>query len=195
MENTAAELTQLLVQYGRGEKAALERLLPAVYSELRKLAQSYLRRENPGHTLQATALVHEAYFKLIDQRDVQWQNRAHFFGVAAQVMRRILIDHARAKHAGKRGGTQAKLSFDEALHWADDDENSQNLLALEDALNKLTELDPRQGKVVELRYFGGLSIEETAEVLQTSPATVKRDWTMAKAWLYRELGNDDSSNA
>lgn len=168
----------------------MEQLLPAVYKELRRLAESYMRREYPGHTLQPTALVHEAYFKLIDQNSVKWQNRAHFFGVAAQLMRRILIDHARAKQAAKRGGSQAKVSFDEGLHWAETDEQSADLLALDAAMEKLAKIDERQAKVVELRYFGGLSVEETAEALQTSPATVKRDWAVAKAWLYRELSSE-----
>jgi RNA polymerase sigma factor (TIGR02999 family) len=181
-------LTQLLIDYSDGKPAALESLLPQVYGELKKLAGHYLRREVAGHTLQPTALVHEAYFKLIDQREVRWKNRAHFFGVAAQLMRRILIDHARLKKAAKRGGSQAKVSFDEGLHWGG--EEAPDLLALDNALERLSQMDERQGRVVELRYFGGLSIEETAEVLNTSPATVKRDWITAKAWLYRELSQD-----
>lgn len=197
MESTSevSPLTQLLIQYGEGSPQAMEKLLPAVYQELKKLAASYMRKEFPGHTLAATALVHEAYFKLVDQKSVKWQNRAHFFGVAAQVMRRLLIDHARAKHAAKRGGSQAKVSFDEGLHWADTEEQSQELLSLDRALEKLTEIDARQGRVVELRYFGGLSIEETAEVMETSPATVKRDWALAKAWLMRELSNESAADA
>ena len=191
MEQTQ-NLTQLLISYSDGDKAAMERLLPEVYRELRKLAESYMRRETTGHTLQPTALVHEAYFKLIDQKEVKWQNRAHFFGVAAQLMRRILIDHARQKHAAKRGGADAKVSFDEGLHWAPNDDTGPDLLALDVALEKLGKLDERQAKVVELRYFGGLGIEETAEALGTSPATVKRDWTLAKAWLHRELNGTDS---
>ncbi len=185
---TSPNLTKLLISYGEGNREALEQLLPEVYQELRRLAQSYMRRENSGHTLQATALVHEAFFRLIDQKAVQWQNRAQFFGVAAQLMRRILIDHARVRKAAKRGGSQAKIAFDEAVHWNEAD-TGPDLLALDTALEKLTTIDERQAKIVELRYFGGLSIEETAHVLSTSPATVKRDWTLAKAWLYRELGN------
>lgn len=191
----ASNLTQLLIQYSDGSPEAMEKLLPAVYQELRKLAESYMRKEFSGHTLQPTALVHEAYFKLIDQNAVKWQNRAHFFGVAAQLMRRLLIDHARAKQAAKRGGSQAKISFDEGLHWAENEEQSQDILALDNALTKLTAMDARQGRVVELRYFGGLSIEETAEVLETSPATVKRDWALAKAWLFRELSNESAADA
>jgi RNA polymerase sigma factor (TIGR02999 family) len=191
--DAAPNLTQLLISYGQGNQNALEALLPEVYTELRRLAQSYMRKENTGHTLQATALVHEAFFRLIDQKQVQWQNRAQFFGVAAQLMRRILIDHARQRLAAKRGGSQARIAFDEAVHWTDKDEGP-DLLALDQALEKLTLIDERQAKVVELRYFGGLSIEETAHVLHTSPATVKRDWTLAKAWLYRELGTEDEGD-
>ncbi len=183
-------ITQLLFRYGKGEPQALEKLLPIVYQELRRLAKNYMRRESSGHTLQPTALVHEAFFKLVDQNEVQWQNRAHFFGVAAQLMRRILIDHARSRKAVKRGGTQAKVAFDEAVHWEAAEEGAPDLLALDEALEKLAALDERQSKVVELRYFGGLSIEEVAEALHTSPATVKRDWTLAKAWLQRELTGD-----
>ncbi len=183
------EVTQLLVQYSNGDASALDALLPQVYDELHKLAASYMRRENPGHTLQPTALVHEAYFKLIDQRSVEWKNRSHFFGVAAQLMRRILIDHARQRLASKRGGSRARITFEEALHGDDD---SPDLLDLDDAIKKLAKMDERQAKIVELRYFGGLSIEETAEVLQTSPATVKRDWTLARTWLYRELSGNES---
>lgn len=187
-------ITQLLVRYGKGDSDALENLLPAVYQELRKLAQSYMRKENSSHTLQPTALVHEAYFKLVDQKNVEWQNRSHFFGIAAQAMRRILIDHARVKHADKRGGDNTRVSFEEQIHSTNTD-GEPDLLALNDALEKLAELDARQAKVVELRYFGGLGIEEIAEVLQTSPATVKRDWTMAKAWLAVQLSGDVSNES
>lgn len=191
MADISTNLTQILIRYGKGDAQAIEELLPRVYQELRRLAASYMRKENAEHTLQATALVHEAYFRLIDQKEVQWQNRAHFFGVAAQMMRRILIDHARVKHANKRGGDHTKVSFDEALHWSEKD--GPDLLAIDAALTKLQQLDERQAKVVELRYFGGLSIEETAEALETSPATVKRDWLLAKAWLARELQNAGSA--
>lgn len=184
-----SDLTQWLVGYGKGDSAALDRLLPHVYSELKKLAAAQLKRESAGHTLQPTALVHEAYLRLIDQREVQWQNRAHFFGVAAQIMRRILIDHARRKRARKRDAGGVRVTFDERLPSTSDGE--PDLLALDDALNRLHELDPRQARVVELRYFGGLSVEETAEALSTSPATVKRDWAVARAWLHRELERED----
>lgn len=181
-------ITELLVRYTAGEKGALENLLPAVYSELRKLAQSYMRREKSNHTLQATSLVHEAYFRLINQNGVEWKNRGHFFGIAAQVMRRILVDHARAKHAEKRGGGETKVNFDEAFHWVAQDDRSEEILLVDSLLEKLNELDERQAKIVELRFFSGLSVEETAEALEISPATVKREWAVAKAWLYRELG-------
>jgi RNA polymerase sigma factor (TIGR02999 family) len=179
------DMTRLLKAWSGGDRQALDDLLPVVYSEVRKLARSYLRRERPDHTLQATALVNEAYIRLIDQRDVQWQNRAHFFGIAAQIMRRILVDHARMQKAGKRGSGVNPVVLDEALEVASD--QHLDFVALDDALNALAELDPRQAKIVELRYFGGLSIEETAEVVQLSPATVKREWAGARTWLRREL--------
>jgi RNA polymerase sigma factor (TIGR02999 family) len=168
-------------------------MMPLIYDELRRQAQRYLQRERPDHTLQATALVHEAYLRLVDQKKVQWQNRAHFFGVAAQVMRRLLVDHARQQHAAKRGGVVPKLALDEALQVAD--ARAADVVALDEALTALAALDPQHSRLVELRFFGGLTIEETAEVLGVSPATVKRDWSMAKAWLYRELrtgGLDDA---
>ncbi len=180
-------ITQILKRYSQGEQDALETLLPSIYSELRRLAQSYMRKESAGHTLQPTALVHEAYFRLIDQKEVQWQNRAHFFGIAAQLMRRILIDHARARHAEKRGGDHTIVSFDEKFHAGSSSNQEPDLLAIDSALEKLEKLNARQAKVVELRYFGGLNIDEIAVALDSSPATVKRDWTIAKAWLYREL--------
>jgi RNA polymerase sigma factor (TIGR02999 family) len=175
----------MLADWRQGDQEALGKLMPLVYDELRRLAKSYLRRETSGHTLQTTALVHEAYLRLIDQRVDNWQNRAHFFGIAAQLMRRILIDHARSKQAAKRGSGETRLSLDEALEVSG--KNEAELLALDEALTALAAFDPRQGRIIELRYFGGLSIEETAEVLGLSPATVKREWTTAKAWLYREL--------
>lgn len=191
----ATSVTQLLISYGKGDKEALERLLPLVYRELRRLAGGMMKREKPSHTLQPTALVHEAYFRLVDQKQAQLQNRAHFFAVSAQLMRRILIDHARAKKAAKRGGSKIQISFNDAIKF--EDGKDPDLVSLDYALEKLTKLDERQGRVVELRYFGGLSIEETAKVLETSPATVKRDWKLAKAWLYRELskGTCDGANA
>jgi RNA polymerase sigma factor (TIGR02999 family) len=172
----------------------LGQLLPLVYHELRRLAERHLRREAPGHTLQATALVHEAYLRLVDQQQVTWQSRAHFFGVAANLMRQILMQHARAKHAEKRGGQQRKLYLDEAGVIAAGQD--LDLVALDDALNDLAAVAPRQSRVVELRFFGGLSVEETAAVLDISPATVKREWNMAKAWLHREISRkSDSENS
>jgi RNA polymerase sigma factor (TIGR02999 family) len=179
------DVTRLLVRLTDGDRGVLDELLPVVYGELRKLASSYLRRERVGHTLQPTALVHEAYMRLVDQTQVQWQNRAHFFGVAAQMMRRILVDHARAHEAEKRGGEFQKLSLDENIDVSG--ERDVNLVALDDALNLLAEVDPQKSKIVELRFFGGLSVEETAEVLGVSAPTVKRQWRMAKAWLYGQV--------
>jgi RNA polymerase sigma factor (TIGR02999 family) len=184
------DVTRLLVNWSNGDRQALEALLPLVYDELRLLAGRYLRRERSGHTLQSTALVHEAYLRLIDQRNVQWQNRAHFFAVAAQMIRRILVDHARKTQTEKRGGQAPRLSLDEAMAVAQD--RDVDLVALDDALNGLAEIDEQQARIVELRFFGGLSIEETAEVLRISPATVKRDWVMAKSWLYREMTGNRS---
>jgi RNA polymerase sigma factor (TIGR02999 family) len=177
-------ITELLVAWSDGDRAALDRLMPVVYDELRRLAAAHLSRERPQNTLRKTGLVHEAYVKLIDQTRVRWQNRAHFFAVAARLMRRIVIDHARARAAAKRGAGAA-LSLDDAPELAV--QADADLLKLDEALGRLTELDPRQGRIVELRYFGGLSIAETAEVLELSPATIKREWSMAKAWLYKEL--------
>ncbi len=185
MASVPQDVTQLLVAWNQGNPAALDQLLPVVYGELRRLARNYLRRERPDHTLQATALVHEAYLRLIDQNQVTWQNRAHFFGVAAQMMRRILVNHALAKKAEKRGGLQHKLSLDEAVSFAE--QREVDLVALDDALKTLETIDPQQNRIVELRFFGGLSIEETAEVLGISPATVKREWRTAKLWLRREI--------
>ena len=179
------EVTRLLVNWSKGDQKALEQLTPLVYSELRRLAQRFLRRERSDHTLQSTALVHEAFLRLIDQRSVQWQNRAHFFGVAAQLIRRILVDYARSRHTAKRGADAVKLSLDEALGVGES--RDLDLVALDEALENLARLDPQQSRIVELRFFTGLSIEETAEVLGISPATVKRDWVTAKALLYREL--------
>jgi len=182
------EVTRLLVRLTDGDRGVLDELLPLIYGELRRLAAGYLRRERVGHTLQPTALVHEAYLRLVDQTQVRWQNRAHFLGVAAQMMRRILVDHARAHEAGKRGGEFQKLSLDENID-ASGEGRDLNLVALDDALERLAELDPQKSKIVELRFFGGLSVEETAEVLGVSAPTVKRQWRMAKAWLYGQLQN------
>jgi len=183
--DTTQAVTRLLLQWTDGDANALDQLLPLVYDELRRLAQSYLRKENVGHTLQSTALVHEAYLRLIDQRNVSWQNRSHFFGIAAQMMRRVLVDHARAHNAAKRGSGGIKVTLEEGLVAAE--QRDVNVIALDGALNKLAEIDPQQSRIVELRFFAGLSIEDTAEVLKISPATVKRDWAMAKAWLYGEM--------
>jgi|SRR5687768_41873 len=179
-------ITELLVDWGKGDQAALEKLMPLVYDELRRLASNYLRRERATHTLQPTALVNEAYLKLVDQRNAKWQNRAHFFGISAQLMRRILVDHARQHQAQKRGGSnQQRLSITSAERVAKQPE--VDLLALNEALDELTRMDPQQAQIVELKFFGGLSIDETAEVLGISHATVERDWKMARAWLRRQL--------
>lgn len=178
-------ITQLLIAWNGGDKQALDKLLPVVYDELRRQAARYLRRERPGHTLQTTALIHEAYLRLIDQKSVQWQNRAQFFGIAAQMMRRILVDHARTKHRAKRGGSDIRVSLTDATKVSKDP--GVDLVELDEALNRLTKIDPQQSKIVELRFFSGLNVEETAAALQISPATVKRDWKVAKAWLYREI--------
>src|SRR5438874_12775920 len=175
-------VTQLLVKWGSGDEKALDKLMPLVYSELRRLAGNYLRRERQGHTLQPTALVNEAYLKLIDQRNAHWQNRAQFFAVAAQLMRRILVDHARQRQAAKRGGSaQQRLSITSAGKLAKQPE--VDLLNLHEALEELTEMDPQQGRLVQLKFFGGLSIEETAEVMGIDHATVESDWKTARAWL------------
>jgi len=170
-----------------GDKPALDDLMPVVYDELRRLAQHYLSRERAGHTLQTTALVHEAYLRLVDQNSVNWQNRAQFFGIAAQMMRRILINHARERNAQKRHGYATRISLDDAVGLFE--KRELDLVALDEALNELAALDPQQTQIVELRFFGGLTIEEVAEVLGISPATTKRDWDSAKLWLRRQLGN------
>ena len=185
MEEGARPVTELLVAVRGGDQDAAGKLYQAVYAELHRIAARYMRRERPDHTLQATALIHEAYVDLIDQHDKDWQNRAHFYGVAASVMRRILIDHARAHRTAKRGGREQKLSLDAALPLTA--QQSDELLALDEALARLAQFDVRQSKVVELRFFGGLSEEETAQVLGVSSRTVKRDWRLAKSWLYGEL--------
>ena len=185
MDRAAADVTRLLQDWSNGQEQALDRLVPRIHRELRKLAASYLRKERPDHTLQPTALVNEAFLKLVDQRAVKWQNRAHFFGIAAQAMRRILVDHARAHGAGKRGGGIRAIPLDDAMAIGTVD---INLLALDEALTRLAVIDPQQSRVVELRFFGGLTMEETAEVMRISPATVGREWRMAKAWLFAEIG-------
>jgi RNA polymerase sigma factor (TIGR02999 family) len=176
----------MLRAWSDGSRAALEELMPLIYDELRRQARRFLRRESPNHTLQTTALIHEAYLKLIDQREVTWENRAHFFAIAAQAMRRILVDHARAKHRDKRGGDFVKLPLEEAA-LAVSNEKNLDLVALDEALTRLAEMDERQAQIVELRYFSGLTLEEAAEVLKISRSTVADEWAMAKAWLYREL--------
>ena len=182
------EVTQLLIDWSRGDQAALDSLMPLVYEELRQLAHRYMRRERVGHTLQTTALINEAYLRLIEQQRVQWHNRAHFFAISAQLMRRILVDHARSHTRVKRGGGVLKLSLDEAV--APSQKRAAELVALDDALQRLATIDLRKSQVVELRFFGGLSVEETAEVLKVTPMTVTRDWKTAKAWLYREMSNE-----
>jgi len=189
MGSEAGNVTTLLIESGKGDQKALDALMPMIYDELRRLASSHLRNEGPGHTLQSTALVHEAYIRLVNQKEVKWQNRAHFFAIASKMIRRILVDHARKVQSGKRGGGAAKVSLDETPEAGAS--TDVNLSGLDEVLNRLEEVDPQQARVVELRYFGGLTIEETAEALRISAATVKRDWTMAKAWLMRELRNTD----
>ncbi len=181
---TGHDVTRLLQDLQQGRDGAADQLVPLVYGELHNLAVHYMRSERGDHTLQPTALVHEAYIRLVDQRHASWQNRSHFFGIAAQAMRRILVDHARRKQAGKREGGD-RVTLDESV--AEAPQRSVDLIALDDALNKLAALDPRQARVVELRFFGGLDIEQTAESLGISPATVKRDWTFARAFLQREM--------
>jgi RNA polymerase sigma-70 factor, ECF subfamily len=187
----SSDVTILLNRINDGDGKAPEKLLPLVYGELRKLAHSYLQNERSDHTLQATALVHEAYIRLVDWEKVSWQNRAHFFAVAANVMRKILVDHAREKKAQKRDSGQ-KLSLDEAISLPSQNPREIDLIALDDALEKLAKFDKTQSKIVELRFFGGLTIEETAHAINISPATVKREWTVAKTWLFREIkGNNN----
>ena len=179
------QITQMLVDWGNGDQAALEKLTPLVYTELHRLARRYMGRERPGHTLQTSALVNEAYIRLIDWKKIQWQNRAHFFAVSAQLMRRILVDFARTRNYAKRGGALPNVSLDEATVISR--EKSGDIVALDDALDSLAQLNERQSRVVELRFFGGLSLEEIAEVLKVSVGTVRRDWSLARAWLHREL--------
>jgi RNA polymerase sigma-70 factor, ECF subfamily len=185
MTNVSSNVTRLLGKLQSGNEDAVAELVPLLYGELRRMAASYLSRERRNHTLQPTAVVHEAYLRLVDQKAVQWQNRQHFFGVAAQVMRRILVDYARGHKADKRGGAVAKVSLEQAIVFSR--ERSADLLALDEGLTRLAAFDPQQSRIIELRFFGGLTVTETAEVLDISPATVKRDWNMAKAWLTREL--------
>jgi RNA polymerase sigma factor (TIGR02999 family) len=186
------QVTQLLVAWGKGDELARDQLMPLVYEELHRLAHRYMKRESPGHTLQTSALVNEAFVRLVDQKNVRWQNRAHFFGIAAQMMRRILVDYARSRNYAKRGGGATEISLDEALIVSD--ERSAEVVNVHEALERLAEFDRRKSQIVELRFFGGLSIDETAEVLNVSPGTVMRDWTLAKAWLRREVSFDGSAD-
>ena len=185
MADLPSEITQLLINWSKGDQAALDELIPLVEVELRRLARHYMARENPGHTLQTSALINEAYIRLIGQENIPWQNRAHFFGVAAQVMRHILIDHARRHCYAKRGGGARKVPLDDAM--IVNDKRAADLVALDDALKGLATLDPRKSQIIELRFFGGLSIAETAEVLKISAMTVTSEWRAAKAWLRREM--------
>lgn len=181
------DITLWLHEWSLGKENALEALMPVVYAELHRQATNYLRRERIGHTLQATALINEAFMKLVDQREVNWQNRAHFFGIAAQAMRRILVDHARSRHRNKRGGNAEDLPLEAAEFATSPSGTSIDLIALDEALTRLAELDERQSRIVELRFFSGLNVEETAEALGVSQATVKNEWRTAKAWLFQEL--------
>ena len=183
------EITQLLLSWSKGDKAALDQLVPLVYPELRRLAQRYMRRENSAHTLQTSALINEAYLRIVDQQEVEWQDRAHFFAVAAQVMRHILIDHARRHRYAKRGAGARHVPLDETAIISQ--ERATEFLALDDALTRLAAIDARKSQIVELRFFGGLTVEEIAEVMKLSPITIKREWRSAKAWLHSEIAGSD----
>jgi RNA polymerase sigma-70 factor (ECF subfamily) len=187
------EVTQLLLDWGNGNQAALNRLTPLVYEELHRLAHRHMRLERPNHTLQTSALVNEAYVRLVDQRNLHWKNRAHFFSIASRLMRRILVDLARAHHRAKRGGGALQVSLDEAAIISR--ERAAELVALDEALTRLAAIDQRKSQVVELRFFGGMSVEETAEALRVSPITIKREWSTAKAWLYRAIANEPTSES
>jgi RNA polymerase sigma-70 factor (ECF subfamily) len=193
MNQSSMDVTLLLKELSRGNQDALAELIPAVYDELRRLAAYYLREERSDHTLQATALVHEAYLRLVDQRHVDWKNRNHFFGVAAHLMRRVLLMHAREHRAAKRGGSAHKISLDETAIFSQ--AKADDLVFLDELLNRLATLDPQQERIVEMRFFAGLTVEETADLMGISTATVKRDWAMAKAWLARELGSSRGCSA
>jgi RNA polymerase sigma factor (TIGR02999 family) len=187
VEAQTHDVTQLLIDWSNGDQAALAKLVPVVEQELRRLAHHYMSRERAGHTLQTTALVNEAFVRLANRKRMQWQNRAHFFGIAAQLMRTILVDHARSHACAKRGGGAEKLELNEALVVSQ--QKAAEVIALDEALKELELIDPRQSRIVELRFFGGLTVEEAAEVLHVSPVTIKREWSTAKAWLYRSLAN------
>lgn len=186
-ESQSHQVTQLLIKWSNGDKAALDKLMPLIHEELRRLAHQYMSRERSGHTLQTSALVNEAYIRLVNRKGVQWQNRAHFFAIAANSMRSILVDHARSHAYAKRGGGAHKITLDDGLIVSQ--ERAAEVVALDDVLKQLADIDPQQSRIVELRFFGGLTIEETAEVVQLSPATIKREWNIAKAWLYHQLSN------
>ncbi len=188
MTRPSHQVTKLLKDWGAGDESVPDKLMPLVYDELRRLAHQYMRREKPGHTLQTSALVNEAYVRLVDQSKIQWESRAHFFGIAARLMRQILVDQARRRNFAKRGGGAIRVSLNEATNVAQ--EQSASVMALDDALNRLEKIDPRKSRIVELRFFGGMSIEETAEALKVSPGTVMRDWTFARAWLQKEMTVD-----
>jgi RNA polymerase sigma factor (TIGR02999 family) len=192
-EKTPADVTDLLLAWSSGDEAAMDELMPLVYAELRRIARRYMGKEDRHHTLDTSALINEAYLKLVDARGVDWQNRAHFFAVSAQAMRRILVDFARARRNLKRGGGVRPLSLDEALVAAPD--RAADVCALDEGLRRLAALSPRQSRVVELRYFGGLTDEEVSKVLDVSPRTVRNDWRLARAWLYRELSQGDGDDA
>jgi len=179
------EITQLLVAWGKGDETALDQLIPVVYGELRRIAGNFMRRQNQGHTLQASALVNEAFLRLVDSNKVNWQSRTHFFAVSAQLMRRVLVDAARRRNSQKRGGDRFRITLDDRIDISD--ENETDLVALDEALTRLADLNPRHSRIVELRYFGGLTEEQVAETLSVSARTVRRDWSVARAWLYREL--------
>jgi RNA polymerase sigma factor (TIGR02999 family) len=189
----SSPVTELLVRWRSGDQQALDALMPLVYDELRRLAHHYLRQERSDHTLQSTALVHEAYLRLAGQHPPEWQNRAHFFGIAARIMRQILVEHARSRAAAKRGGSACRLTLDAAV--ALPSQPAVDVVELDRALTDLAELDPQQSRIVELRFFGGLTIEDTSEVLGISPATVKRDWVTARAWLFREISGETTGEA
>ena len=189
MKSASKEVTELLLDWSSGNQAALDKLMPLVYEELHRLAHHYMARERPEHTLQTSALVNEAYLRLVDQENVPWQNRAQFFGIAAKLMRQILVDHARQRHRAKRGGNARQVSLDEAVIVSP--ERAGEMMALDEALESLASFDQRKSQILELRFFGGLSIDETAEVLGVSPGTVMRDWTLAKAWLRIQMTGDN----
>jgi len=189
MTRSPQQVTQLLVAWGGGNQAAGDELMPLVYEELHRLAHQCMNRERPGHTLQTSALLNEAYLRLADQKNLHWQDRAHFFGIAARLMRQILVDYARQRGSAKRGGDARRVPLDEAMIVSE--ERAADVVALDDALKSLAEIDPRKSQIVELRFFGGLSIEEAAEVLKVSPGTIMLEWTLAKAWLRREMTADE----